>query len=140
MPDGSVIVADADIDKLTRLGRAFKHSLFRDQQQLDLLDQTLAAAEVRPSARVPRDVVRDELPRPRLQFRYKTEGALHVDISRGGQHFERHDLSSCPAGDRTAWSKKGRRHRGASAGRDQNTESRKRSAATCCEQNEALRG
>jgi regulator of nucleoside diphosphate kinase len=57
MPDGSVIVTDADMDRLTRLGRAFKHSLFRDQQQLYLLDQTLAAAEVRPSVRIPRDVL-----------------------------------------------------------------------------------
>jgi len=58
MPDGSIIVTQADMDRLTRLLHAFKHSLFRDQQQLDLLGQTLAAAEVRPSAEVPRDVVR----------------------------------------------------------------------------------
>ena len=30
----SVIVADADMDKLSRLVRALKYSLFRDQQQL----------------------------------------------------------------------------------------------------------
>lgn len=54
----AVIVTDADMDRLTRLVQAFKYSLFRDQQQLELLDQTLAAAEVRPSARVPKDVIR----------------------------------------------------------------------------------
>lgn len=58
MPDSSVIVTDADMDRLTRLVRAFKHSLFRDQRQLELLDQTLAAAEVRPAARVPKDLIR----------------------------------------------------------------------------------
>ena len=58
MPDGSVIITDADMDRLTRLVHAFKHSLFRDQQQLELLDQTLAAAEVRPAGRVPKDVIR----------------------------------------------------------------------------------
>ena len=54
----SVIVADADMDKLIRLVRALKHSLFRDQQQLELLDQALETAEIRPAARVPRDVIR----------------------------------------------------------------------------------
>jgi regulator of nucleoside diphosphate kinase len=54
----SVIVADADMEKLSRLVRALKHSLFRDQQQLELLDQALESAEIRPAARVPRDVIR----------------------------------------------------------------------------------
>lgn len=58
MPDGSVIVTDADMDRLTRVIRAFRHSLFRDQLQLELLDQTLAAAEVRSPEKVPRDVIR----------------------------------------------------------------------------------
>jgi regulator of nucleoside diphosphate kinase len=58
MPDISIIVADKDMDRLTRLVRAFQHSLFRDQQQLEMLDETLAAAEVRPSVRVPKDVIR----------------------------------------------------------------------------------
>lgn len=42
-----LVISDVDMDRLTRLVRAFKHSLFRDQQQLEMLDQTLAAAEVR---------------------------------------------------------------------------------------------
>ncbi|HEV2400231.1 MAG TPA: GreA/GreB family elongation factor [Candidatus Sulfotelmatobacter sp.] len=58
MPDGSVIVTDADMDRLTRLVRTVKHSLFRDQQQLELLAQTLASAEVRVLGRVPKDVIR----------------------------------------------------------------------------------
>ena len=58
MPDGSVIITDADMDSLTRLVHAFKHSLFRDQQQLEMLDQTLTAAEVRPPGRMPKDVIR----------------------------------------------------------------------------------
>ena len=54
----SVIVAAADMDKLSRLVRALKHSLFKDQQQLELLDQALESAEIRPAGRVPRDVIR----------------------------------------------------------------------------------
>ena len=54
----AIIVSDADMDRLSRLVRALKHSLFRDQQQLELLDQTLEAAEVRPPRRIPRDVIR----------------------------------------------------------------------------------
>ena len=53
-----VIVSDADMDRLSRLVRALKHSLFRDQQQLELLDQTLESAEVRLPDRVPRDIIR----------------------------------------------------------------------------------
>jgi len=52
------IVSDADMERLSRLVRALKHSLFRDQQQLELLDQTLESAEVRLPDRVPRDIIR----------------------------------------------------------------------------------
>ena len=58
MTDCSVVIADGDMERLTRVVRAFKHSLLRDQQQLELLDQTLAGAEVMPSEKVPRDVIR----------------------------------------------------------------------------------
>ena len=58
MRDRSVIVIGADMDRLTRLVRAFQYSLFRDQRQLDLLDQKLASAEVRTPGRIPRDLIR----------------------------------------------------------------------------------
>ena len=58
MKRGSIIVTDTDMDRLSRLVRALRHSLFRDQQQLELLDQTLESAEVRLPARVPRDIIR----------------------------------------------------------------------------------
>lgn len=53
-----IIVSDADMDRLSRLVWALKHSLFRDPQQVELLDQTLESANVRPPSRVPRDVIR----------------------------------------------------------------------------------
>ena len=58
MQDHAAIVTDVDMDRLTRLVRAFKHSLFRDQQQIELLDQKLNSAEIRTPGRVPRDVIR----------------------------------------------------------------------------------
>jgi regulator of nucleoside diphosphate kinase len=58
MTDRSIIVTDGDVDRLRRLVRALKYSLFRDQTQLELLDQTLESAEVRPPGRVPKNVVR----------------------------------------------------------------------------------
>ncbi len=58
MQDRPVIITDADMDRLTRVVRAFRHSLFRDQQQLELLDQKLASAEVRSSGRVPPTLIR----------------------------------------------------------------------------------
>jgi regulator of nucleoside diphosphate kinase len=58
MKSHSIIVSDADMDRLSRLVRALKHSLFRDQLQLESLDQTLESAEVTSSERIPRDVIR----------------------------------------------------------------------------------
>ncbi len=58
MKGHSIIVTDADMDRLSRLVRALKYSLFRDQLQLELLDQTLESADVTPSECIPRDVIR----------------------------------------------------------------------------------
>ena len=58
MTSHSIVVSDADMDRLSRLVRAFKHSLFRDQLQLESLDKTLESAEVASSERIPRDIIR----------------------------------------------------------------------------------
>jgi hypothetical protein len=55
MKGHSIIVTDAEMDRLSRLARALKHSLFRDQLQLELLEQTLESAEVTPSERAFRE-------------------------------------------------------------------------------------
>jgi regulator of nucleoside diphosphate kinase len=57
MQSDAIIISDADMDKLSRLVRALKLSLFRDQQQLELLDQALESADVRYPEAIPRDVV-----------------------------------------------------------------------------------
>jgi regulator of nucleoside diphosphate kinase len=58
MTDRCIIVTDGDVDRLRRLVRALKYSLFRDQRQLELLDEALESAEIRRPDRVPKDVVR----------------------------------------------------------------------------------
>jgi regulator of nucleoside diphosphate kinase len=58
MKGHSIIVTDADMDRLSRLARATKLSLFRDQLQLERLEQTLESAEIMSSERIPRDVIR----------------------------------------------------------------------------------
>jgi regulator of nucleoside diphosphate kinase len=58
MTDRSIIVTDGDMETLRRLVWALKYSLFRDQRQLELLDEALESAEVRPQGRVPKDVVK----------------------------------------------------------------------------------
>ena len=58
MKGRSVTVSEVDMDRLCRLIRALQHSLFRDQPQLDLLDQALQSADVRPPGRTPKTVVR----------------------------------------------------------------------------------
>src|SRR5664279_1641252 len=58
MKGHSILVTDADMDRLSRLARALKLSLFRDQLQLERLEQTLESAEITSSERIPRDVIR----------------------------------------------------------------------------------
>jgi regulator of nucleoside diphosphate kinase len=53
-----IIVTDADMDRLSRLVRALKHSLFRDQLQLESLEHALESAEVTSSERIPKGVIR----------------------------------------------------------------------------------
>jgi len=89
MPEGTIIVTDADMERLTRIVRAFKHSLFRDQQQLDFLEQVLSEAEVRPSTRVPKDVIRMNSRVRVFDFETRTRGLYTLalpedaDISKG---------------------------------------------------------
>ncbi len=58
MKSHSIVVSDADMNRLSRLVRALKHSLFRDQLQLESLDKTLESSEVASSERIPRDIIR----------------------------------------------------------------------------------
>jgi hypothetical protein len=46
------------MERLRRLVRGASHSLYRDQQQVDLLDNLLQKAEVRPLRCTPKSVVR----------------------------------------------------------------------------------
>jgi regulator of nucleoside diphosphate kinase len=54
----SIVVTDDDMDRLSRWVQALKHSFFRDQLQLQSLEQALASAEVAPWERIARDVIR----------------------------------------------------------------------------------
>ena len=58
MRNRSIMITASDMDRLMRLVQAFQCSLFRDQRQLELLDQKLASADVRSLRRVPRDLIR----------------------------------------------------------------------------------
>ena len=58
MKSHSIVVSDADMAGLNRLVRALRHSLFRDQLELESLNQTLESAEVASSERIPRDIIR----------------------------------------------------------------------------------
>ena len=54
----SIVITDSDMERLTRLIRGAQHSLFQDHEQVDLLDNVLQSAEVRPSHSTPKSVVR----------------------------------------------------------------------------------
>ena len=89
MAEAMIIVTEADMERLTRIVRAFKHSLFRDKQQLDLLEKVLSEAEVRPSTRVPKDVIRMSSRVRVFDFETRSRGLYtlvfpeEADISRG---------------------------------------------------------
>lgn len=53
----SIVITDSDMERLGRFVRGASHSLYRDQQQVDLLDNLLQKAEVRPSRTTPKNVV-----------------------------------------------------------------------------------
>ena len=72
MQSHSIIVCDADMDRLSRLVRALRYSFSRDQQQLELLDQTLESAEVTSSDRIPANVVRITLVQISCSARFPT--------------------------------------------------------------------
>ncbi len=57
MKSHSIVITDPDLDCLTSMIRDLRHSRFRDCQQLDLLEQTLQSADVRPQNRMPRSVI-----------------------------------------------------------------------------------
>jgi regulator of nucleoside diphosphate kinase len=58
MQEYSIIVSSSDIERLSHLVRDLRHSRFRDQDQVDLLGQTLENAEVISSARFPRNAIK----------------------------------------------------------------------------------
>lgn len=58
MKSHSIFVSDADMAGLHRLVRDLRHSLFRDQLQLELLNQTLEGAEIASSETIPRGTIR----------------------------------------------------------------------------------
>jgi len=62
----SIVITDSDMERLTHLIRGAQHSLFRDHHQVDLLDNVLQGAEVRPPHSMPKSVVRM---RSRVQVR-----------------------------------------------------------------------
>jgi regulator of nucleoside diphosphate kinase len=53
-----VIIAASDMERLSRLIYGLKRSLFRDQQQIECLEQTLQIAELRDEDKMPRNVIR----------------------------------------------------------------------------------
>jgi regulator of nucleoside diphosphate kinase len=58
MQDHSIIVSATDIERLNHLVRDLRHSRFRDQAQVELLEQTLESADVTATARFPRNAVK----------------------------------------------------------------------------------
>ena len=57
MANESALVTNDDMDRLVHLVRTLGQSPFRDQQQLELLDEVLENAEATASEHVPIDVI-----------------------------------------------------------------------------------
>ena len=62
----SIVITDSDMERLGRFVRGASHSLYRDEQQVNLLDNVLQKAEVRPPHSMPKSIVRM---RSRVQVR-----------------------------------------------------------------------
>ena len=53
-----IVMTESDMERLSRFVRGASHLLYRDQQQVNLLDNLLQKAEVRPLRSTPKSVVR----------------------------------------------------------------------------------
>jgi hypothetical protein len=118
MKSHSIVVSDADMAGLSRLVKALRHPLFRDQLQLELLNQTLESAEVASSDRISKDTVKMnsrihvlDLDTGKKEL-YKLVFPEHADIFTG--HFRPRT-----SGDRSIRTSTARRHRSKSTWRDQ---------------------
>ena len=103
----SIVITDSDMERLTRLIRGAQHSLFRDHHQVDLLDNVLEGAEVRPSHSMPKSVVRM---RSRVQvrdIRTRKEDVYTVVFPDEANCLAGADFSSCADRDRSSRAKKG---------------------------------
>lgn len=58
MSNQCAVVTIDDMDRLAHLVRNLRHSPFKDQQQIELLDKVLENADALASDRFPRDVIR----------------------------------------------------------------------------------
>lgn len=58
MANGRTLVTREDMDRLAHLVRTLRHSPFRDQQQLELLDEALENAHALAAEHVPGKVIR----------------------------------------------------------------------------------
>lgn len=58
MTNDRTLVTKEDMDRLAHLVRTLRHSPFRDQQQLELLDQVLESANALASEHVPINMIR----------------------------------------------------------------------------------
>ena len=89
MKSHPIFVTDTDMDRLRRLAQALRYSLFRDQRQLELLEQTLDGAEVTSSERIPASVIRMNSRVRVLDFDTEKRGLYtlvfpeNADISKG---------------------------------------------------------
>lgn len=58
MVNDSALITNDDMGRLVHLVRTLRHSPFRDQRQLELLDEVLENAEAAASEHIPIDVIR----------------------------------------------------------------------------------
>lgn len=58
MRNDCATITNEDVDRLAQLVRTLRHSPFKDQQQLELLDEILENADAMASEHVPIDVIR----------------------------------------------------------------------------------
>jgi hypothetical protein len=119
MKDHSIIVTDADMDRLSRLARALKLTLFRDQLQLESLERTLESAEIMSSERIPRDVIRMNSRIRVLDFDTRKIELYTLVFPENCKHLYGVDVGSRAGGDCTPWAQARRCHRDGSAWRDQ---------------------
>lgn len=122
MKSYSIIVSDSDMDRLSRLARALKHSLFRDQTAVGIVGANPRERGGTTFGAYSEKRDQDEFPYSHSGLRHTKEALVYAGVPGERGHLQRLDFSSRASGACSPRPQTGGRRRGESSRRGQKVE------------------